>query len=221
MGNGVSSLRFLYCLSELAQEDPMANARANQERPRCKLRWTLFNHGQIISYLKISDCNYTTITTTMNNTIVKSCIPVRECPALKSFPYSEWSSRSSLVWCFIIQMFFVYLCFSLSLVVADLWATSDKGGDSSKRPSVSVSYITVKPTKPWTPEIFMECYCVGRNKPIRCEITKPQTATVISLWRFACVSWTLLWLASTQSTFLKFFRCSRFSEFDSYWIFMC
>ena len=33
--------------------------------------------------------------------------------------------------------------------------------------------------------------------------------------RFACVSWTLLWLASTQSTFLEFFRCSQFSEFDS------
>ena len=30
-----------------------------------------------------------------------------------------------------------------------------------------------------------------------------------------CVSWTLLLLARTQSTFLKFFRCSRFSEFDS------
>ena len=28
-------------------------------------------------------------------------------------------------------------------------------------------------------------------------------------------SWTLLWLASTQSTFLKLFRCSRFSELDS------
>ena len=24
----------------------------------------------------------------------------------------------------------------------------------------------------WTPEIFMECYCVGRNEPTRCEITK-------------------------------------------------
>ena len=28
----------------------------------------------------------------------------------------------------------------------------------------------------------MECYCVARNKPIRHEITKPQTATVINLW---------------------------------------
>ena len=33
--------------------------------------------------------------------------------------------------------------------------------------------------------------------------------------RFACLSWTLLWLAITQSTFLKFFRCSQFFEFDS------
>ena len=28
----------------------------------------------------------------------------------------------------------------------------------------------------------MECYCVVRNKPIRCMITKPRTATVIKLW---------------------------------------
>ena len=76
----------------------------------------------------------------------------------------------------------------------------------------------MKLTKPWTPEIFMECYYVARNQPIRREITKPQKATVISLWflRFTRFSWTLLWLASTQSTFLKFFSCcSRFSEFDS------
>ena len=33
--------------------------------------------------------------------------------------------------------------------------------------------------------------------------------------RFACISWTLLWLVSTQSTFLKFSGCSRFSEFES------
>ena len=33
--------------------------------------------------------------------------------------------------------------------------------------------------------------------------------------RFDSISWTLLWLSSTQSTFLKFFRCSRFCEFDS------
>ena len=43
-------------------------------------------------------------------------------------------------------------------------------------------YLTVKLTKPWTPEIFMEFYCFARNKPTRREITKLQTATVISLW---------------------------------------
>ena len=42
--------------------------------------------------------------------------------------------------------------------------------------------FTVKLTKSWTPEIFMECYCVVRNKPIRHEITKLRTAAVISLW---------------------------------------
>ena len=62
------------------------------------------------------------------------------------------------------------------------------------------------------PEIFMACYCVARNKPIRCEVTKPQAVCGL---RFACISWTLLWLVSTQSTFLKFSGCSRFSEFES------
>ena len=33
--------------------------------------------------------------------------------------------------------------------------------------------FTVKLTKLRTPEIFKECYCVARNKPIRHEITKP------------------------------------------------
>ena len=63
----------------------------------------------------------------------------------------------------------------------------------------------------------MLCYCVARNKPIRHKITKPQTTMVIILvcdFEVACVSWTLR-LASTQSTFLKFFRCSQFSEFHS------
>ena len=51
-------------------------------------------------------------------------------------------------------------------------------------------------TKPWTPEIFMEFYCFARNKPIRREIAKPQTATAIIsrfvVLKFARVSWTLL-----------------------------
>ena len=33
----------------------------------------------------------------------------------------------------------------------------------------------------------MECYCVARNKPIRREITKLQTATVINLWFEVCL----------------------------------
>ena len=31
-----------------------------------------------------------------------------------------------------------------------------------------------------TPEIFMECYCVARNYPIRREITKPQTPMAVN-----------------------------------------
>ena len=33
----------------------------------------------------------------------------------------------------------------------------------------------------------MECYCVARNKPIRREITKLQTAMVINLWFEVCL----------------------------------
>ena len=64
----------------------------------------------------------------------------------------------------------------------------------------------------------MECYCVARNKPIRHEITKPQTAAVISLWFWEVCLRILNFIVIgqyTQSTLLKFFRCSRFSEFHS------
>ena len=47
--------------------------------------------------------------------------------------------------------------------------------------------ITVNLTKLWTPEIFLECYCVARNKSINRKITKLQTATVISLWFWGCL----------------------------------
>ena len=33
-----------------------------------------------------------------------------------------------------------------------------------------------------TPEIFQECYCLAREKPIRCEKTKRQARMLISLW---------------------------------------
>ena len=58
-----------------------------------------------------------------------------------------------------------------------------------------------------TRNIYGMLFCCEKKK-IRREITKPQTATVVNLF--------LLWFASTQSTcFLKFLRCSQFSEFDS------
>ena len=41
-----------------------------------------------------------------------------------------------------------------------------------------------------TPEIFWECYCFAREKPIRCGKTKPQARTLISLWfcgQFMCL----------------------------------
>ena len=50
---------------------------------------------------------------------------------------------------------------------------------------------------------------------MRHAIPQTHSASYPHRLRFACVSWILLWLASTQSTFLKFFRCSRFFEFDS------
>ena len=49
--------------------------------------------------------------------------------------------------------------------------------------------ITVKPGKLWTREIFLECYCLAREKPIRREKTKPQARTLVSLWfrgQFTC-----------------------------------
>ena len=36
--------------------------------------------------------------------------------------------------------------------------------------------------KLWTPEIFLECFCVARKRPIRREKTEPQARTLISLW---------------------------------------
>ena len=44
-----------------------------------------------------------------------------------------------------------------------------------------------------TPEIFLACYCVARNYPIRREITKPQTPMVISLWFWDFLSYPKLY----------------------------
>ena len=77
-------------------------------------------------------------------------------------------------------------------------------------------WLTVKLTKPWTPEICMECYCVVKRKPIRGEKPKLQMAAVVSLWFCGLLtSWTSLRLVTTQSTFRKFFSHSHFSVFGS------
>ena len=39
--------------------------------------------------------------------------------------------------------------------------------------------ITVKPGKPWTPEIFLECYCTAIEKPLRREKTNAQARTLV------------------------------------------
>ena len=68
-------------------------------------------------------------------------------------------------------------CFLLSV------ATDRKDGRGLKLEEVGPTFssLTVKLTKPWTPKILIECYCVVRKQPIRHEKTKPQTTTVISL----------------------------------------
>ena len=62
------------------------------------------------------------------------------------------------------------------------------------------------------PEIFMECYCVARNKPIRCEITKPQ-----AVCGFEVCLHILNFIVIGQYTINipEIFRSSWFSEFDS------
>ena len=86
------------------------------------------------------------------------------------------------------------------------------------------SPFTVKLTKPWTPEIFMGCFCVAKRRPVRSEKPKPQTTRIVSLWfcgLLTCLELHCDWslhnhrLVTTQSTFLKFFSHLRFSAFDS------
>ena len=62
--------------------------------------------------------------------------------------------------------------------------------------------IIVKLGKPWTPEIFLECYCGARKKSIRAEITKLQVRTLIRLWfcgLLACPDLCCDWLYSQLS----------------------
>ena len=76
-----------------------------------------------------------------------------------------------------------------------------RGGSSvvynirSKSVLLNVS-LHVRIQKPWTQELFLECYCVARKKPIRRKMKKPQAVTVI---RFvACGFWSLIWLVIAQ-----------------------
>ena len=48
------------------------------------------------------------------------------------------------------------------------------------------------------------------------KLTKPQTTMVISLWLSVCSHvLNFIVIDHYKATFLKFFRCSRFSKFDS------
>lgn len=42
---------------------------------------------------------------------------------------------------------------------------------------------------PWTPQIFMEFYCVSSQKPIMSEKTKPQTVVVSCRFWFVAAQW--------------------------------
>ena len=63
----------------------------------------------------------------------------------------------------------------------------------------------MKFAQPETPEIFMECYCVGRKIGIRRKKSKLQTATVIRLWFYGLQS-----LAFILASLLNYqIRCVR------------
>ena len=76
--------------------------------------------------------------------------------------------------------------------------------------SPQCSRITVKVQKPWTQEIFMECYCFWSKNPITREKTKPQTVTLISLWFHVASDW----FSCTNENVKTKSKCSRF--FDSH-----
>ena len=77
--------------------------------------------------------------------------------------------------------------------------------------------LTIKLTKPWARELFMEYYCVVRRKPIW-GMRKLQTAKIISLWfcsLLVCPELNCDWSQHNQFSW----KCSgvhmEFSEFDS------
>ena len=68
--------------------------------------------------------------------------------------------------------------------------------------------ITVKPGKLWTPEIFLECYCTAREKPVRHEKTKAQARTLVC--GFVASSRFLIFAVIGRNTIniLRYFKCS-------------
>ena len=71
--------------------------------------------------------------------------------------------------------------------------------------------------KSWTSEIFLECYCVARKKPIRREKTKPKARTLITVCGFVACSRALIFAVIGHNTitlyrFLKYFKCLQFSR---------
>ena len=78
--------------------------------------------------------------------------------------------------------------------------------------------LTMKLTKPWTQEIFMECYCVTRRKPMRHDKTANSKDNIISFWfcgLLACPELNCDWSQQNQFSW----KCSgvhmQFSEFNS------
>ena len=54
--------------------------------------------------------------------------------------------------------------------------------------------------KSWTSEIFLECYCVARKKPIRREKTKPKARTLITVCGFVACSRALIFAVIGHNT---------------------
>ena len=60
--------------------------------------------------------------------------------------------------------------------------------------------ITVKPLKPWTPEIFLECYCFASKNLIRREKTQRQARTLITVCGFVASSRVLIFAVIGHNT---------------------
>lgn len=78
-------------------------------------------------------------------------------------------------------------------------------------------YFNVKLRKPWTPE----CNVIVLQGQQRGNKTTKRNSNQFVVLRFACMSWTFLWLVTKQSTILQYFRHSQFSEFSCKYFLRC